>query len=293
MHKESGMSSTKINEHTITDAIDAHQHFWHYEPVQHSWINDEMAIIRQDFLPGDLLPVLQENGVAACVAVQADQTASETDFLLELAAENSFIKGVVGWVDLRAPGIEKRLVHYQQFQKLKGFRHILQGEDPVFMLQPSFVNGIAALHKYNFTYDILIFPQHLNAARELVKQFPDQQFIIDHIAKPFIKDGLRDAWETGIKAIAQYPNVYCKISGMVTEADMRNWNETDFAPYLDVVTTAFGINRIMYGSDWPVCLAAGSYEEVIGIVRKYFASFSAEEQQKVFSKNAAAFYQLI
>ena len=273
-------------------AIDAHQHFWHYEPVKHSWINDEMAAIRKDFLPDDLLPVLKENNVDGCVAVQADQTEAETNFLLKLADENNFIKGVVGWVDVRSDNLVQRLEHYTQSKKLKGFRHVLQGEEPAFMLQPSFLKGIGLLQQFNFTYDILIFPKHLQAAIQLVKQFPDQQFIIDHIAKPYIKDGLIDEWKKDIRAIAQFPNTHCKISGMVTEADMRNWKPADFTPYLDVVTEAFGINRIMYGSDWPVCLAAGSYKKVIGIVKNYFSSFSLNEQQAFFSKNAQAFYHL-
>ena len=274
-------------------SIDTHQHFWVYNAVQQGWINDEMAGIRKDFLPEDLKPVLEENGVSGCVAVQADQTEQETNFLLQRSAENSFIKAVVGWVDLRSDNLPGRLEHYKQFKNLKGFRHILQGEDPSFMLQPSFLKGIALLQQFNFTYDVLIYPKHLPAALQLVKQFPDQPFVIDHIAKPFIKAGLTGEWAKGITAMAQYPNVHCKISGMVTEADMRNWQQPDFIPYLDVVTAAFGTNRIMYGSDWPVCLAAGSYKQVIDIVKEYFSSFSADEQQSFFSKNATAFYHLI
>lgn len=272
--------------------IDAHQHFWQYHPLRHNWINDEMAIIRKDFLPADLAPVLAANAVEGCIAVQADQTEEETDFLLRLSQENDFIKGVVGWVDLRSDKLEDRLAHYAQFKKLKGFRHVLQGEAPEFMLQPSFLEGIGLLKKHHFTYDILIFPQHLAAAIELVKQFPDQRFVIDHIAKPYIKDKLIDEWKKDIASIARLPNVHCKISGMVTEADMRHWKTTDFTPYLDVVTESFGVERLMYGSDWPVCLCAGFYQQVLGIVQNYFAGFSAAEKQSVFSKNAAAFYQL-
>jgi L-fuconolactonase len=285
------MMETK-NSSIIPACIDAHQHFWHYEPARHSWVNDEMAVIRKDFVPANLQPVLRANGVEGCVAVQADQTETETDFLLGLSAANDFIKGVVGWVDLRSDSLEKRLEHYAACKKLKGFRHVLQGEEPSFMLQPAFTRGIGLLKKYNFTYDILIYPAHLAAAAQLVQQFPDQAFIIDHIAKPYIKDGLIAEWKKGMMAIAQYPNVHCKISGMVTEADMRNWQQADFEPYLDVVTECFGINRIMYGSDWPVCLAAGSYESIMGIVKKYFAGFSTHEQQLFFGKNAAAFYHL-
>ncbi len=286
------MSAPGFNKLPIP-AIDAHQHFWHYDAARHGWINDEMAVIRKDFLPASLEPVLKENAVEGCVAVQADQTEQETDFLLELSKENDFIRGVVGWVDLRANKLEERLTHYAQYKKLKGFRHVLQGEDPSFMLQPSFLKGIGLLRKYGFTYDILIFPKHLSAALQLTEQFPNQPFVIDHIAKPYIKDGLIDEWKKGMEAIAKRPNVCCKVSGMVTEADMRNWKETDFMPYLDAVVETFGINRLMYGSDWPVCLAAGSYKAVLDIARKYFAAFSVTEQQLVFSKNASAFYHLI
>jgi L-fuconolactonase len=274
-------------------SIDAHQHFWFYKSTKHSWINDEMAIIRKDFLPANLQPVLEENGIEGCIAVQADQREEETDFLLKLSAENNFIKGIVGWIDLRSDKLVQRLEYYSQFSAIKGFRHVLQGEEPSFMLQPDFLKGISKLNKYNFAYDILIFPNHLTAALQLVKQFPDQPFIIDHIAKPYIKNGLIDEWKKGIKPLAVYPNVYCKISGMVTEGNMRNWKLSDFTPYLDVVTEAFGINRIVYGSDWPVCLAAGSYSSVINIVKNYFSSFSVEEQQLFFGKNAKAFYHLI
>ena len=218
--------------------IDSHQHFWEYEPVKHGWIDDAMSVIRKDFLPADLQPILQENNIDGCIAVQADQTIAETDFLLLLQKENSFIKGVVGWVDLRTPNIEERLAHYKQFPAVKGFRHVLQGEAPEFMLQPDFLRGIAALKAFDFTYDILIFTKHLPAAIELVKQFPDQPFIIDHIAKPYIKAGLIEEWQKDIKAIAQYRNVHCKISGMVTEADHKLWNKADFTPYLDAVVDA-------------------------------------------------------
>ena len=277
---------------SLRGIIDTHQHFWHYEPVKHSWIDNEMAVIRKNFLPADLHPLLIQNGVEGCVAVQADQTEKETGFLLDLAEGNSFIRGVVGWVDLRANNIEERLEHYSQNMILKGFRHVLQGEEPSFMLQPSFIKGIAALKAFNFTYDILIFPKHLEAALELVNQFPNQPFVIDHIAKPFIKAGLIDEWASGIKELAKRPNVSCKISGMVTEADYKNWKPTDLTPYIDTVVEAFGVHRIMYGSDWPVCQVAASYKQVIDIVKDYFSKFSEDEQAMFFHENAKKFYQL-
>jgi L-fuconolactonase len=272
--------------------IDSHQHFWQYIVVKHDWIDDAMAVIRKDFLPADLQPVLQQHNIDGCIAVQADQTEAETNFLLALQKENDFIKGIVGWVDIKAENITERLSYYKQFNAIKGFRHILQGEAPEFMLQPNFVKGIAALKAFDFTYDILIFPKHLQAAIALVKQFPDQKFVIDHIAKPYIKDGLIEEWKKDMNAIAQCKNVCCKISGMVTEADYQLWKPENFAPYLDTVVDAFGTNRIMFGSDWPVCLVAASYTQAMDIVKDYFSSFSGTEQNNFFGNNASAFYNL-
>jgi len=272
--------------------IDAHQHFWTYDAVTHEWINDEMSVIRKDFLPAQLEPVLKQNGINGCMAVQADQSEKETDFLLQLAGEHDFIKGVVGWVDLRGENIRERLDHYKAFSLLKGFRHVLQGETPEFMLQPGFINGIAALQEYQFTYDILVFPQHLKAVLELISQFPHQPFVIDHIAKPYIKDGLITEWKRDMEQLSAFENVYCKISGMVTEADYHHWKPADFTPYLDTTVNAFGTKRILYGSDWPVCLVAAEYMDMLNIVKTYFASFTETEQQDFFGNNATRFYQL-
>ena len=272
--------------------IDSHQHFWKYDPVSYSWINDDMQVIRRDFLPGDLAVVLNENKVEGCIVVQADQTEEETDWLIILASKNDFIQGIIGWVDLRSDKIEERLRHYLQFNKVKGFRHVLQGEEPSFMLQKDFLNGISKLDEFGFAYDILIFPHHLEAALQLVEQFPQQRFVIDHVAKPYIKDGKIDEWKAGMEKLAQHPYVYCKISGMVTEADWHNWTAEQLKPYLDVVVESFGIDRIMFGSDWPVCLVASSYSKWLQTVQNYFESFSEEDQEKVFSGNASRFYNL-
>ncbi|HRH61031.1 MAG TPA: amidohydrolase family protein [Chitinophagaceae bacterium] len=273
--------------------IDAHQHFWKYNPLQHAWINDEMRMIQKDFMPQDLQPVLQQNNIDGCVLVQVDQTEEENIFLLNNAAQFDFIKGVVGWVDLQSPNITEGLEYYQQYKKMKGFRHILQGETQRdFMLRPAFMSGISLLSKYNFTYDILIFPDQLQYALQFVKAFPHQRFVIDHIAKPYIKDKKIDDWKRDMLQFKFFENVYCKISGMVTEADWQNWKYEDFVPYLDVVVESFGTDRIMFGSDWPVCLVAASYERMLGIVKKYFSSFSKGEQQKFFGDNAMKFYNL-
>ncbi|QVY66140.1 amidohydrolase [Polaribacter sp. Q13] len=273
--------------------IDSHQHFWKYEAVKHSWIDDEMSVIRRDFLPSDLSKVYKENGIDGCVAVQADQTLEETNFLIDLAAENSFIKGIVGWVDLRAENIEEVLEKYSKNTIVKGFRHVVQGEaDHNFLLRPNFLRGITALEKYNFTYDILVFPHQLGAVLEFVQRFPNQKFVIDHIAKPYIKDGFFDGWALQMKEIATYKNVLCKVSGMITEADYNTWTEAQLNPYLEVVFNAFGTNRTMFGSDWPVCLVAGNYTEVKNIVTNYISKFSEAEQKAIMGENAIDFYNI-
>lgn len=273
--------------------IDSHQHFWKFDSVRDTWINNEMKVIQKDFLPSDLEPLLLKNNFDGCIVVQSDQSEEENTFQLHNAEEFDFIKGTVGWVDFQAKNIEERLQYYSQFKKMKGFRHVLQGE-PVrdMMLLPAFMNGIGFLEKYDFTYDILIFPDQLQYIPRFIAAFPEQLFVIDHIAKPEIKKLQLDNWKKDIAAVAKFENVYCKISGMVTEADWRNWKREDFRPCLDVIVECFGMSRIMFGSDWPVCLVAASYGEVVGIVEDYFSTFSKDEQRNFFGLNASHFYKL-
>jgi len=273
--------------------IDAHQHFWQYDPVRDSWINNSMSVLMRDFLPFELKEEIDSNRIDGCVAVQADQSEEETHFLLQLAQSNSFIKGVVGWIDLRAENAEDRIAHFATDKKLKGLRHILQAEpDEHFMLQNDFKRGISFLSNHVLTYDILIFPKHLGTALELVKQFPEQPFVIDHLAKPNIKDQLFSPWREQIQELAKAPNVYCKVSGLVTEANWYNWKTEDIKPYLDIVFNAFGIDRLMFGSDWPVCKLAGSYTTICVLMEEYLKDFSAEDKAKFWGKNAARFYNL-
>lgn len=273
--------------------IDSHQHFWNYNPNKQSWIDDSMSVIRKSFTPEDLQKVYAENSIDACVAVQADQTLDETNFLLDLASKNNFIKGVVGWVDLRNKNIDEVLESYSNAEKLKGIRHIVQGEpDHNFLLRPNFLNGISKLEKHNLAYDILIFPHQLGTAIEFVKKFPNQKFAIDHIAKPYIKDGFYDGWAILMKEIAQYDNVFCKVSGMTTEADYNNWTPNQIHPYMNLVIEAFGTERIMFGSDWPVCLVAGNYTQVKDLVTEFISNFSNAEQVAIMGKNAIQFYNL-
>lgn len=273
--------------------IDSHQHFWNYEEKKHAWIDDDMAVIRRDFLPSDLKKVYDENGIDGCVAVEANQHISETDFLLKLASENPFIKGVVGWCDLRNENIETVLDTYSVNEKLKGFRHVVQGEaDHNFLLRPNFLRGISKLEKHNLTYDILIFPHQLGATLEFVKRFPNQKFVIDHIAKPYIKDGFFDGWATLMQEVSKQENVFCKLSGMITEADYKTWTPKQLEPYMDFVLNAFGTDRIMFGSDWPVCLVAGNYSKVKTTITHFIANLSQTEQQAIMGDNAIKFYNL-
>jgi L-fuconolactonase len=273
--------------------IDSHQHFWHYDPVRDNWITDEMSVLKRDFLPAHLIPELSANGIDGCVAVQTDQSEAETGFLLELAGQHSQIVGVVGWVDLASPTCAERLEYFSQFKKLRGFRHIAQSEpDDWFLLREDFCRGIGFLKSLHFTYDILIYPEQLPAAIKLVERFPDQTFVLDHMAKPSIRTAEITSWATQIRILAANKNVYCKVSGLVTEASWRSWSSDEFTPYLDVVFAAFGPDRVMFGSDWPVCLLAADYKSVRGLVAGYIRGFPPEQQEKVFGLNAVRFYGL-
>ena len=273
--------------------IDSHQHFWKYNAMRHSWITEEMSVLKHDFLPENLEEERKANGIDATIAVQADQSEEETLFLLQLAARNSSIAGVVGWIDLRSPQVAKRLKFFSKFEKLRGFRHVAQDEpDDRFLVREDFARGIAGLLPFGFTYDILIYPRQLPAALDLIARFPEQPFVIDHLAKPEIKARNRSGWAALMQKIAAHGNVYCKLSGMVTEADWRLWKKEDFRPYLDVVFGAFGPGRLMFGSDWPVCLLASSYRQVLEIVEDYLQDCASDIKEKIFGGNAAQFYRL-
>ena len=273
--------------------IDAHQHFWRYSPETHDWITPEMAILQRHYLPGNLEPELQNSGYNGCVAVQAAQTEAETEFLLQLAANDSFIKGVVGWVDLRADNAPERLKYFARNPFFKGVRHIVQSEpDNLFLLQPAFLKGISLLQPLGLTYDILIYPQHLPVAVQFVSLFPDQKFVLDHLAKPFIKKQEFQPWVRNLEELGQHKQVYCKLSGMVTEADPANWKPADIFPYLDKALEVFGPERVMIGSDWPVCRLAGEYARVMEVVENFIANLSPSEQANILGKNATRFYNL-
>jgi L-fuconolactonase len=270
--------------------LDSHQHFWNYSATEYPWIKREWPI-RRDFLPPDLWPELKATGLDGCIAVQARQSLKEARWLLELADLHPIIKGVVGWVDLRADDVEAQLKRFAPHSRFVGVRHVVQDEpDEDFMLRAEFQRGISRLKQFNLAYDILIFPKQLPAAIKLVAKFPAQRFVLDHIAKPFIRAGTLEPWATQVRELAKSGNVWCKVSGMVTEAKWRAWKPADFRPYLDIVFDAFGEDRLMFGSDWPVCLLAGSYAEVFDLVADYIATLPGPARKKILGDNAARFY---
>jgi L-fuconolactonase len=273
--------------------LDAHQHFWHFDPVRDAWITEgSMSVIRRNFLPEDVSHTLSKHGFEGCIAVQASQSEAETQFLLDLADKHACVKGVVGWLDIKANNLTERLDYFSQFPKLKGFRHILQGEKSLFMLYPKFIEGLRLLGKKGFTYDILVLPNQLKFVHKLLNTLDNQPLVIDHLAKPYIKNGLIKEWAKDIRVAAKHENVLCKISGMVTEADWQGWKINDFTPYLDVVFEAFGTDRLMYGSDWPVCLVASDYGKQLSIVEQYVEKYAPTEGGKIFGENAVAFYNI-
>ena len=270
--------------------LDSHQHFWRYDPAQYPWIPPGSPL-RRDWLPPDLAPLLAASGLDGSIAVQARQTIEESHWLLELAEHHSVVKGVVGWVDLRSPDVERDLAALAPHPKFRGVRHVVQDEPDVnFMLGAEFQRGIGKLRGFKLTYDILIFPRQLPAAITLAHRFPEQPFVLDHIAKPPIVDGTLSPWREQIRELAKSPNVLCKVSGMVTEANLAAWKPADFTPYLDVVFECFGEDRVMYGSDWPVCLRAGSYAQIYALVSNYTRHLTPAARDKFFGENAARFY---
>jgi L-fuconolactonase len=273
--------------------IDAHQHFWKYSAAAYGWIDESMSVLQRDFLPSDLRTILRENDFDGSIAVQACQTLEETRWLLELAAQNDFILGVVGWVDLCSESVGEELRQVAADKKLVGIRHVLQGEaDDRYMLRPEFRRGIAKLAEFGLVYDLLLYPRHLPVAVELVKEFPAQAFVLDHIAKPSIAAGTLEPWARDIRTLAKFPNVSCKLSGLVTEARWHAWKQEDFVPYLDVVLEAFGPSRLMIGSDWPVCTLSADHAAAMRIVQNYIAGrLSEKEQAEIVGQNCVRIYR--
>ncbi len=274
--------------------IDSHHHFWKYNEAEYGWIDDRMAVLKRDFLPDDLEHCLLESGFSGSVAVQARQTTEETRWLLNLAGKHDFIKGVVGWVDLCSEDkLRRQLDEFCKSPEFIGVRHVIHDEpDDGFMLRDDFLKGISILKDYDLTYDLLLFPKHIPLAQMVVSMFPDQKFVVDHIAKPLIKDRISEPWRDDIRMLAENKNVWCKLSGMVTEADWKKSTSKDFRPWLDVVFDAFGTDRLMVGSDWPVCLVSRKYPDVINIVKDYISGMPDVARQKILGLNCIEFYSL-
>jgi L-fuconolactonase len=272
--------------------LDSHQHFWEYDPNRQDWITSDMARIRRNFLPGDLRPLLEDAKMDGCIAVQADESLRETDFLLDLADQNEWIRGVVGWADLKSELLDEVLDQYSTAKKLVGFREVLQSKDPRYMLQEEFVRGVQKVGKRGYLYDILIFPNHLESTLELIKKCPDQLFVIDHLAKPFIKDGEWKEWKKALTPIAEREVVHCKLSGMITEADWKKWTPDHLFPYLEIALELFSPDRLMYGSDWPVCLVAGEYENYLEVIEQFTDTLSPSEKSSIMGETAAKFYKI-
>jgi L-fuconolactonase len=273
--------------------IDSHQHFWRYTAAEYRWIDDSMPALRRDFLPADLRREMRRAAVDACVAVQARQTLEETRWLLELADGHPFVAGVIGWIDLQADDAAEQLERFVDHPKLLGVRHIVQAEpDDRFMLRPAFCRGISLLEDRDLTYDILIYPKHLPAAVELVSRFRRQRFVLDHLAKPNIRAGDIREWERGIRELARFPLVFCKVSGLVTEAEWTRWTLDDIRPYLDVAFDCFGAHRLLAGSDWPVCTVAADYGRTMSLIDDYMTDRPAAERDAVMGENAARLWHL-
>ena len=273
--------------------LDSHQHFWNYDAAQYSWMTEKLARLRRDFLPSDLEPLLKAASLDGCIAVQARQTVEESRWLLALAEKYPIVKGVVGWVDLRADDVERDLEDLSANPKFVGVRHVAQDEpDDRFLIGNQFVRGISKLRQFDLAYDLLVFPKQLPAAIELVQKFPGQRFVLDHMAKPAIASGAIEPWRDLIRELAQAPNVLCKISGMVSEANWTSWKHDEFYPYLDAVAEAFGLERLMYGSDWPVCLLAAEYRQVFGLIDGWLAGhgFTTTQKDRIFGGACADFY---
>jgi len=273
--------------------IDSHQHFWQFDPVRDSWITDEMQAIRRDFMPADLKPHLDRHQVDGCVAVQADPSEEETRFLLDLAGSHPWIKGVVGWLDLLDEGLEERLHYWKRWKTFKGVRHILQAEPKGFMLAPRFQQGLLLVGRQNLTYDILTTEGQLEEAFDLVRALPEMKLVVDHISKPKIREASFDHWARYMKLFAERDYIQVKLSGLVTEAQWDQWTPADFTPYLDFCLEYFGPRRLMFGSDWPVCLLAGQYESVIGLLESAIRELSEDEREWIMGRTAVECYNLI
>ena len=272
--------------------IDSHQHFWKYDPTRQEWIDSTMASIKHDFLPENLIPELNLHQVDGSVVVQAEESLRETAWLLDICSEEEKIKGVVGWANLSSDDLDKDLDQFSASKKLKGYREVLQSKSKEYFLNPEFIRGLSKIGKRGYTYDLLIFSSQLEEAIELIKKSPEQPIVIDHLAKPKIKLGTWREWKKQMSLLSEREYIYCKLSGMITEADWKNWKAEDLSPYLEICLELFGPNRLMFGSDWPVCLLAGTYSQVTQVIQDFLSPLSADEKESIWGKTACDFYNL-
>jgi len=273
--------------------IDAHQHFWHYQPDTHGWISDEMSVLRKDYMPEELKTALADFSFDGSVVVQANETYAENDFLLDIAQKHNYIKGIVGWIDLLDPQAEIKMIALKSTPSIVGFRTIMQGSpDEKYLGNKLFFENVKRLAAFDYTFDILVHNNQLDTLIRLTDKLPDNRFILDHLGKPAIKNKEYKEWKTEIKILAANPNMYCKLSGMTTEADLKNWTYNDLYPYMEIAAEYFGLDRICFGSDWPVCLAAGSFATTYSVVDQFCAQLKQEEKDKIFGQNTKDFYKL-
>jgi L-fuconolactonase len=274
--------------------IDSHQHYWTVERHDYHWMTPSVPVLFCDYLPADLRPLLDQHDIDKTILVQAAQTVAETDFLLELAAGDDSIAGVVGWLDMEDPGFAAQLERYRNKPKFVGLRPMLQDlEDDRWILRPSVLAALRVVANADFPFEFLTFPRHLPFVLEAVQAVPGLRAVIDHISKPEIRARKLEPWKSGIAELARHPNLYCKLSGMVTEADHERWTADDLRPYVEHVVECFGFDHLMFGSDWPVCLLAGSFDQVIEALRQILSpSMNEQDERKLFGENAAHFYKL-
>jgi L-fuconolactonase len=273
--------------------IDAHQHFWHYQPDTHGWISDEMSVLRKDFMPEELKTPLADFSFDGSVVVQANETYAENDFLLDIAQKHNYIKGIVGWINLLDPNAEIKMIALKSIPSIVGFRTIMQGSpDEKYLGNKLFYENVKRLASFDYTFDLLVHNNQLDSLIRFTDKLPDNRFILDHLGKPAIKNKEYKEWKSEIKILAANPNMYCKLSGMTTEADLKNWTYNDLYPYMEIAAEYFGIDRICFGSDWPVCLAAGSFATTYSVVDQFCAQLKQEEKDKIFGQNTKDFYKL-
>ncbi len=273
--------------------IDAHQHFWKYNPLTQGWISDEMSILRRDFSPHELKKEIELNGIDGTIAVQAEENYEENNFLNKLAEENDYIIGIVGWLDLLDQRAEEKMQALKSIQTLVGFRTITQGApDEKYLSNKLYIQNVGLLAKYDYTYDLLVHHTQLQSLIRFTEKLPNNKFIIDHLGKPDIKHQHINEWKSDIKTLSSNPNIYCKLSGMTTEADHKNWTYSTLLPYMEIAAEYFGTSRLCFGSDWPVCLVAGSYEKTLAVVEQFCSQLNTEEKNKIFGENTKEFYKL-